>query len=136
MAGSEDGYIFDHRHLLPLLRDVRFNQALLRSAGDRNASRGGNDDGVSHAESILDLAQDSRTSRLLPAIDRASHCDSNDCIWNRSTYVISTLAERAALCELRRTEDLHRASDGYRISLWAETKRMDGHARRICSSAQ
>lgn len=83
-TGRRNGYVSDYRYLLPLLWDVWFNQAAYRPANSRNALPGGNDhqtitnttnDHIAPAKNIFDFSQDPRTSRLLPAIDRAFYSD-------------------------------------------------------------
>lgn len=77
-----NGYVLDYRHLLLLLRDVRFNQAVYRPTSDRNALPGGNDhQGAAPAEDIFDFSQDSRTPRLLPAINRAFDPDTDNSVY-------------------------------------------------------
>lgn len=97
---------------------MRFNQTL-HPAGDRNSSRGGNHrQDITLAECIFYFSQDPRTPRLLPAVDRALDSAPSNSAWNRLRLLVrETLRKRAALCELQRTEDACRTSNGYRTSL-------------------
>lgn len=127
-----NGYVLDYRHLLLLLWDVRFNQAVLRPASDRNALPGGNEhQGTAPAEDIFDFSQDPRASRLLPAIDRTFDFDTDNSIDRR---LISVSVGNDPFCTSERRIFAEPQTD---IELrWVESEQMDGRARWIYSSAQ
>jgi len=125
-----NGYVLDHWYLLLLLWDVRFNQAIYRPASDRNALPGGDDhQSTAPAEDIFDFSQDSRTSRLLPAVDRAFDSDTDNSIRRVVCHLL--VWKRAALSKLRRI--LAESQTDIELGR-AEPEQMDGRARWIYSS--
>lgn len=113
---------------------MRFNKTLHRAAaGDRNASPGGDDcQGIAPAENILDFSQDSRASRLLPAIDRA---------YASTIRIVSSICLTSVLARetnrfVRATAKRIFAEPQTDIEFRAQPEQMDGYTRWIYSSAQ